>query len=81
MARGRAAVLTAPRLWGGCCALAGAAAHNLTFGSYSYRLAASTAAATLWTTPTTHKIDAAHVPPAATQAALFLSAARHEFEP
>jgi hypothetical protein len=48
---------------------------------YTYTLEQSTAALPLWTTPATRKLQANERPPEARRSGLFLSAARHEFEP
>jgi hypothetical protein len=48
---------------------------------YTYTLEESPDGVQMWTTPATHKITSADVPPDATQSGLHLSAARGEFEP
>ena len=58
-----------------------AAAHTLTFGDYSYTVAGSSAAFTVWTTATSHKINPSHEVPTPEKTNLFMSAARNEYEP
>ncbi len=48
---------------------------------YTYLLDESPGTLPLWTTPATHKVVTNERPPTETRSGLFLSAARHEFEP
>eukprot|EP01064_Diplonema_japonicum_P032143 TRINITY_DN597_c0_g1_i23.p1 TRINITY_DN597_c0_g1~~TRINITY_DN597_c0_g1_i23.p1 ORF type:complete len:847 (+),score=258.00 TRINITY_DN597_c0_g1_i23:40-2580(+) len=55
--------------------------HTLSFGDYSYKVSGSPAGFQVWTTAPSHKITVDHALPSGEKGSLFLSAARHEFEP
>eukprot|EP01059_Diplonema_ambulator_P002025 TRINITY_DN11662_c0_g2_i3.p1 TRINITY_DN11662_c0_g2~~TRINITY_DN11662_c0_g2_i3.p1 ORF type:complete len:651 (+),score=211.55 TRINITY_DN11662_c0_g2_i3:34-1953(+) len=55
--------------------------HSLSFGDYSYKLSGSPSGFQVWTTAPSHKITVDHDLPTVSKGSLFMSAARHEFEP